>query len=100
LCRKNEATQQCAGGGDCRFRVCGVLQSNAPAGSEFQFATDAAAIKATLDTTTAGWNRGELPVYLSAYADSAEVGDPIELVGSQQFGFASRLRAGIRPVGE
>ena len=25
------------------------------AGSEFQFATDAAAIKATLDTTTAGW---------------------------------------------
>jgi len=70
------------------------------AGSEFQFATDAAAIKATLDTTTAGWNRGELPVYLSAYADSAEVGDPIELVGSQQFGFASRLRAGIRPVGE
>jgi ketosteroid isomerase-like protein len=23
------------------------------------------------DTTTAGWNRGELPVYLSAYTDSA-----------------------------
>lgn len=35
------------------------------------FPTDAAAIRATLDTTAAGWNRGELPVYLSAYTDSA-----------------------------
>ena len=36
-----------------------------------RFPTDAAAIRATLDTTAAGWNRGELPVYLSAYTDSA-----------------------------
>jgi ketosteroid isomerase-like protein len=40
-------------------------------GSGFQYATDAAAIKAVFDTTAAGWNRGELPVYLSAYVDSA-----------------------------
>jgi ketosteroid isomerase-like protein len=40
-------------------------------GTGFQFASDAAAIKAVLDTTAAGWNRGELPVYLSAYVDSA-----------------------------
>ncbi|MDP9206089.1 MAG: nuclear transport factor 2 family protein [Gemmatimonadota bacterium] len=36
-----------------------------------RFASDEAAIKAVFDTTTAGWNRGELPVYLSAYTDSA-----------------------------
>ena len=39
--------------------------------SGFQRPNDAASIKATLDTTAAGWNRGELGVYLSAYADSA-----------------------------
>jgi len=39
--------------------------------SGFQPVTDAAAIKAVFDTTAAGWNRGELPVYLSAYVDSA-----------------------------
>jgi uncharacterized protein (TIGR02246 family) len=33
--------------------------------------SDAAAIRAVFDTTTAGWNRGELPVYLSAYTESA-----------------------------
>lgn len=32
---------------------------------------DAALIRATLDTTAAGWNRGELPVYLSAYVPEA-----------------------------
>lgn len=37
----------------------------------FQYASDAGAIKETLDATAAGWNRGELPVYLSAYVDSA-----------------------------
>jgi ketosteroid isomerase-like protein len=31
------------------------------------FAADVAAIRAVFDTTAAGWNRGELPVYLSAY---------------------------------
>ena len=33
-------------------------------------ASDAAAMRAVLDTTAAGWNRGELAVYMSAYADS------------------------------
>ena len=33
--------------------------------------SDAAAIKAVFDTTTAGWNRGELAAYLSAYTNSA-----------------------------
>ncbi|MFL5523909.1 MAG: YybH family protein [Gemmatimonadaceae bacterium] len=41
------------------------------ANSGFQAASDAAAIKAVFDTTAAGWNRGELPVYLSAYVDTA-----------------------------
>lgn len=36
-----------------------------------RYPSDAAAIRATLDTTAAGWNRGELPVYLSAYTESA-----------------------------
>ncbi len=31
---------------------------------------DAAAIRAELDTMAAGWNRGDLGVYLSGYADS------------------------------
>src|SRR5438552_15723541 len=44
-------------------------QMRSPSG--FQYSSDAAAIKATLDTTAAGWNRGELSVYLSAYADTA-----------------------------
>ena len=37
----------------------------------FRSSSDAAAIKAVLDTSAIGWNRGELPVYLSAYVDSA-----------------------------
>jgi uncharacterized protein (TIGR02246 family) len=36
-----------------------------------RFPSDAAAIRAMFDTTVAGWNRGELGVYLSAYTDSA-----------------------------
>src|ERR1700741_2191547 len=47
----------------------GQMRSGSSSG--FRSATDAASIKATLDTTAAGWNRGELPVYLSAYVDSA-----------------------------
>ncbi len=34
-------------------------------------ASDAAAIRAVFDTTAAGWNRGDLSAYLSAYAPSA-----------------------------
>jgi uncharacterized protein (TIGR02246 family) len=40
-------------------------------GTGLRYPSDAAAIKAVFDTTTAGWNRGELAVYLSAYVDSA-----------------------------
>src|SRR5215210_7441834 len=45
------------------------IQSSPNAG--LRFPADAAAITAVFDTTTAGWNRGELPVYLSAYTESA-----------------------------
>ncbi|HEX9220473.1 MAG TPA: nuclear transport factor 2 family protein [Gemmatimonadaceae bacterium] len=68
------------------------------AGSEFQFATDAAAIKATLDTTTAGWNRGELPVYLSAYADSATAMGSTGLVRGVR-GIEGQMRAGFWRTG-
>ena len=34
-------------------------------------AADDAAIRALFDSTAAGWNRGDLATYLSAYADSA-----------------------------
>ena len=43
----------------------------ATAGGTVPLATrDAAAIRAELDTMAAGWNRGDLAVYLSGYADS------------------------------
>ena len=41
-----------------------------PPASPAPSATSAAQIRAVLDTTAAGWNRGELAVYMSAYADS------------------------------
>ena len=40
-------------------------------GTGLRFPSDAAAITAVFDTTTAGWNRGDLAAYLSAYTDSA-----------------------------
>ena len=36
-----------------------------------RFPSDEAAIRAVFDTTTAGWNRGDLSAYLSAYTESA-----------------------------
>jgi ketosteroid isomerase-like protein len=42
-----------------------------PVSTALRYPSDPAAIKAVFDTTTAGWNRGELAVYLSAYTDSA-----------------------------
>lgn len=51
------------------FAIACAGQMHSPSG--LRHASDAAAIRATLDTTAAGWNRGELPVYLSAYADTA-----------------------------
>ncbi|MEP6858610.1 MAG: nuclear transport factor 2 family protein [Gemmatimonadales bacterium] len=46
----------------------GQVQS---ANTGLRYPSDAAAIKAVFDTTTAGWNRGELAAYLSAYTNSA-----------------------------
>ncbi|HKN58674.1 MAG TPA: nuclear transport factor 2 family protein [Gemmatimonadaceae bacterium] len=74
-------------------------QMRSPSG--FQYSTDAAAIKATLDTTAAGWNRGELAVYLSAYADSATAMGRGGLVRGVS-GIEGQMRAGFwhtgRPV--
>jgi len=51
--------------------VAGCAGQVQSANTGLRYPSDAAAIKAVFDTTTAGWNRGELPVYLSAYTDSA-----------------------------
>lgn len=64
----------------------------------FQFASDAASIKATLDTTAAGWNRGELPIYLSAYVDSATAMGSTGLVRSVR-GIEGQMRAGYWRTG-
>jgi ketosteroid isomerase-like protein len=67
-------------------------------GSGFQYATDAAAIKAVLDTTAAGWNRGELPAYLSAYVDSATAMGSTGLVRGVS-GIEGQMRAGFWRTG-
>ena len=64
----------------------------------FQYASDAAAIKATLDTTAAGWNRGELPVYLSAYVDSSTAMGSTGLVRGVR-GIEGQMRAGYWKTG-
>lgn len=64
----------------------------------FRFASDAAAIKATFDTTAAGWNRGELPVYLSAYVDSATTMGSTGLVRGVA-GIEGQMRAGFWRTG-
>ena len=51
--------------------VAGCAGQVQSANTGLRYPSDAAAIKAVFDTTTAGWNRGELPVYLSAYTESA-----------------------------
>src|SRR2546421_8152453 len=68
------------------------------AGTGFQFVSDAPAIKATLDTTAAGWNRGELPVYLSAYVDSATAMGSTGLVRGVR-GIEAQMRAGFWRTG-
>jgi uncharacterized protein (TIGR02246 family) len=59
----------------CTILVIGVLSGCAAQTTSVEtglrYPGDAAAIRAVFDTTTAGWNRGELPVYLSAYTESA-----------------------------
>jgi uncharacterized protein (TIGR02246 family) len=51
--------------------VAGCTSPRLPFSTGLRNPADAAAIKAVFDTTTSGWNRGELAVYLSAYTDSA-----------------------------
>ena len=72
------------------------MRSGSPSG--LRFATDAAAIKATLDTTAAGWNRGELPVYLSAYVDSATAMGSTGLVRGVG-GIEGQMKAGFWRTG-
>jgi ketosteroid isomerase-like protein len=64
----------------------------------FQYASDAGAIKAMLDTSAAGWNRAELPVYLSAYVDSATAMGSTGLVRGVK-GIEGQMRAGFWRTG-
>jgi len=68
-------------------------------GSGFQPSSDAAAIKAVFDTTAAGWNRGELPVYLSAYVDSATAMGSTGLVHGVS-GIEGQMKAGFWRTGK
>ena len=67
-------------------------------GGRSQYATDAAAITAIFDTTAAGWNRGELPVYLSAYVDSATAMGSTGLVRGLN-GIEGQMRGGFWRTG-
>lgn len=64
----------------------------------FSYAADAAAIKAMFDTTAAGWNRGELPVYLSAYVDTATAMGSTGLVRGVK-GIEGQMRNGFWRTG-
>ena len=64
----------------------------------FRSSSDAAAIKAVFDTTAAGWNRGELPVYLSAYVDTATAMGSTGLVHGVS-GIEGQMRAGFWRTG-
>lgn len=66
--------------------------------SGFRSPSDAAAIKAVFDTTAAGWNRGELPVYLSAYVDTATAMGSTGLVRGVS-GIEGQMRAGFWRTG-
>ena len=74
--------------------VLAACSTQMRSGSEFSLASDAAAIKAVFDTTAAGWNRGELPVYLSAYVDSATAMGSAGLVRGVK-GIEGQMRAGF-----
>jgi len=72
------------------------MRSSEPAG--LRFPSDQAAITAVFDTTTAGWNRGELPVYLSAYVDSSTAMGSTGLVRGVK-GIEGQMRAGYWRTG-
>ena len=78
--------------------VLAACSSQMRSGSGFSPVSDAAAIKAVFDTTAAGWNRGELPVYLSAYVDSATAMGSTGLVRGVK-GIEGQMRAGFWRTG-
>jgi uncharacterized protein (TIGR02246 family) len=61
-------------------------------------ASDVAAIRAVFDTTAAGWNRGDLSAYLSAYAPSATAMGRTGLVHGPN-GIGDQMRAGFWKTG-
>jgi uncharacterized protein (TIGR02246 family) len=61
-------------------------------------ASDVAAIRAVFDTTAAGWNRGDLSVYLSGYASSATAIGRTGLVRGPS-GIGDQMRAGFWKTG-
>jgi ketosteroid isomerase-like protein len=63
-----------------------------------EYASDAGAIKAMLDASAAGWNRGALSVYLSAYVDSATAMGSTGLVRGVR-GIERQMRAGYWRTG-
>jgi ketosteroid isomerase-like protein len=69
-----------------------------PVNVSSEYAADAAAIRAMLNTSAAGWNRGELPVYLSAYVDSATAMGRTGVVRGVQ-GIEGQMRAGYWRTG-
>lgn len=50
---------------------CAAGSAGQPSQPAVSNPADAALIRAVLDTTAAGWNRGDLPAYLSAYTPYA-----------------------------
>lgn len=75
-----------------------ACSANVRLGSAPSPASDAAAITAIFDTTAAGWNRGELPVYLSAYVDTATTMGSTGLVRGVR-GIEGQMRAGFWRTG-
>jgi ketosteroid isomerase-like protein len=60
--------------------VSGCASQMQSVNAPLRYPSDAASIRKTLDTTTVGWNRGDLPAYLYAYTDSATTMGPTGLV--------------------
>ena len=61
-------------------------------------ASEVASIRAVFDTTAAGWNRGDLSGYLSAYAPSATTMGRTGLVHGPN-GIGDQMRAGFWKTG-
>jgi ketosteroid isomerase-like protein len=85
--------------------ACSRHRGPAPAGGNVppvnvspEYAADAAAIRAMLNTSATGWNRGELSVYLSPYVDSATAVGRTGIVRGVQ-GIEGQMRAGYWRTG-